>query len=79
MFYLFIILFILFYFICYKCFRKLSRKYGNTFLELQCVVATAGTDTETVINKLSKQELVQLIFNTEANVGVQFSAAGIKD
>ena len=33
----------------------------------------AGTHTEAVLNKLTKPELVQLLLNTEANVGAQIS------
>ena len=33
----------------------------------------AGTHTEAVLNKLSKPELVQIILNTEANLGLQIA------
>ena len=33
----------------------------------------AGAHTEAVLNKLSKLELVQIILNTEANLGPQIS------
>ena len=33
----------------------------------------AGTHTEAVLNKLSKPELVQIILNTEANLGSQIA------
>ena len=33
----------------------------------------AGAHTETVLNKLSKLELVQIILNTEANLGLQIA------
>ena len=41
----------------------------------------AGTHTEAVLNKLNKQELVQLFLNTEANMGSKISATSneIKD
>ena len=32
-----------------------------------------GAHTETVLNKLSKLELVQIILNTEANLGLQIA------
>ena len=34
----------------------------------------AGTHTKAVLNKLTKQELVQLFLNTEANMGSEISA-----
>lgn len=64
----------------YNFFRScLVSKATIRFLELKFLVETAGTDTEAVLNKLSKQELVQLVFNTEANMGFKISATGIKD
>ena len=41
----------------------------------------AGTHTEVVLNKLTKPELVQLLLNTEANMGAQISTltAEVKD
>ena len=33
-----------------------------------------GTQIEAILNKLTKLELVQLLFNTEANVGAQISS-----
>ena len=41
----------------------------------------AGTHTEAVLNKLTKPELVQLLLNTEANMGAQISTltAEVKD
>ena len=33
----------------------------------------AGAHTEAVLNKLSKPELVQIILNTEANLGLQIA------
>ena len=33
----------------------------------------AGTHTEAVLNKLSKPDLVQIILNTEANLGSQIA------
>ena len=33
----------------------------------------AGAHTEAVLNKLSKPELVQIILNTEANLGLQIT------
>ena len=33
----------------------------------------AGTHTEAVLNKLSKPDLVQIILNTEANLGLQIA------
>ena len=38
----------------------------------------AETDTEAVINKLTKPQLVQLLFNTEANMGTQISTLTAK-
>ena len=34
----------------------------------------AGTHTKAVLNKLTKQELVQLYLNTEGNMGSEISA-----
>ena len=33
----------------------------------------AGTHTEAILNKLSKPELVQLLLNTEANIGAHIA------
>ena len=33
----------------------------------------SGTDTEAMLNKLTKPELVQLLLKTEANLGSQFT------
>ena len=33
----------------------------------------AGIHTEAVLNKLTKRELIQLLLNTEANMGAQIS------
>ena len=34
----------------------------------------AGTHTEAVLNKLTKPKLLQLLLNTKANMGAQFSS-----
>ena len=41
----------------------------------------AGTDTEVVLNKSARPELVQLFFNTEADTGAPIStiAAEVKE
>ena len=38
----------------------------------------AGTHTEVVLNKLTRPELVQLLHNTEANMGAQISTLTAK-
>lgn len=38
----------------------------------------AGTHVEAVLNKLIKQELVQLVLNTQANMDLQISAVTTK-
>ena len=37
------------------------------------VLEMAGTHTEAILNKLTKRELVRLVFNTKANMRAQVS------
>ena len=58
----------------WKKLAKLSCKWHIfVFIIVMCKMDMAGAHTEAVLNKLSKPDLVQLILNTEANLGSQIA------
>ena len=46
--------------------------------QIYCIVEVAGTHVEAVLNKRIKQELLQLVLNTHANMDSQVSAMTMK-